>query len=110
MRHLRRRYSLGEQLSGLESQPLAFGPFLGGQTASFGISHTFGIANTPAATRNCTPSQHPLLNLRGITAVGYANKTGKADWLAVAGADVVVMSMEELAASLLGIENNYTQQ
>lgn len=35
-----------------------------------------------------------------ITAVGYANKPGKAEQLAAAGADVIVMSMEELATAL----------
>ncbi|WP_436758480.1 HAD family hydrolase [Streptosporangium sp. V21-05] len=37
----------------------------------------------------------------GITAVGYANKAGKADRLVAAGADLVVTSMEELALALV---------
>ncbi|WP_031163588.1 HAD family hydrolase [Streptosporangium roseum] len=36
----------------------------------------------------------------GITAVGYANKPGKVDLLAAAGADIVVMNMKELASAL----------
>jgi HAD superfamily hydrolase (TIGR01509 family) len=36
----------------------------------------------------------------GVWTVGYANKPGKADALAIAGADVVVKTMTELAAAI----------
>jgi phosphoglycolate phosphatase-like HAD superfamily hydrolase len=47
-----------------------------------------------------SPSDVPAGHLAGVAVIGFANKPGKADSLAHAGADAVTTSLPEISAAL----------
>ncbi|MFD0736848.1 HAD family hydrolase [Planotetraspora mira] len=63
---------------------------------------TLGLGADPSLTLLVGDSATDMLASKaaGVTAVGYANKPGKADRLSAAGADVLVTSINELLVAL----------